>query len=163
MALALSLAPDFPARSQLLSMTFGVVAFSIVVQGLTMKPLLTRLGLEKSGEEQYDRLKVRRMAVSSARTELEAMRRTNMVSHAVHQQLLTELDEQDRNLRDQVAEFQQEHPGLASDELRSARHRLLVVEKSTVHRAAIDGMISAGAGEHLAASLDEHIEKLNSP
>ena len=40
LALALSLPSTFPNREQLLSLTFGVVIFSILVQGLTMKPLL---------------------------------------------------------------------------------------------------------------------------
>jgi CPA1 family monovalent cation:H+ antiporter len=45
LALALSLPSTFPYREQLLSLTFGVVIFSIVVQGLTMKPLLRILGI----------------------------------------------------------------------------------------------------------------------
>jgi CPA1 family monovalent cation:H+ antiporter len=35
----------FPYRQQLLSLTFGVVIFSILVQGLTIKPLLRILKL----------------------------------------------------------------------------------------------------------------------
>jgi len=40
LALALSLDSAFPFRSQILDMTFGVVICSILVQGLTMRPLL---------------------------------------------------------------------------------------------------------------------------
>jgi CPA1 family monovalent cation:H+ antiporter len=40
LALALSLNSTFPYREQILNLTFGVVIFSILVQGLTMKPLL---------------------------------------------------------------------------------------------------------------------------
>jgi CPA1 family monovalent cation:H+ antiporter len=45
MVLALSLPDAFPARSTLIAMTFGVVLLSIVVQGLTMAPLLRRFGV----------------------------------------------------------------------------------------------------------------------
>jgi len=45
LALALSLGSDFPYRQHILDMTFGVVVFSILVQGLTLKPLLKILGL----------------------------------------------------------------------------------------------------------------------
>ncbi len=45
LALALSLNRDFPARDQILILTFGVVVFSILVQGLTVKPLLGLLKL----------------------------------------------------------------------------------------------------------------------
>jgi len=45
LALALSLDSTFPDRTRVLDLTFGVVVFSILVQGLTMKPLLRMLGL----------------------------------------------------------------------------------------------------------------------
>jgi CPA1 family monovalent cation:H+ antiporter len=45
LALALSLDSTFPDRARVLDLTFGVVAFSILVQGLTIKPLLKRLRL----------------------------------------------------------------------------------------------------------------------
>jgi CPA1 family monovalent cation:H+ antiporter len=44
LALALGLPPDFPQRDSIVTVTFGVVAFSIFAQGLTMTPLLRRLG-----------------------------------------------------------------------------------------------------------------------
>lgn len=45
LALALSLDSRFPDRDRVLDLTFGVVVFSILVQGLTIKPLLKILGL----------------------------------------------------------------------------------------------------------------------
>lgn len=53
LALVLGLPPDMPHRPILITVVFGVVAFSIIVQGLTMKPLLKRLGLlETVGAEE---------------------------------------------------------------------------------------------------------------
>ena len=45
LALSLSLPATFPYREQILDLTFGVVIFSIVVQGLTIKSLLKLLKL----------------------------------------------------------------------------------------------------------------------
>ena len=42
-ALALSIPPDFPARDLILTVTYLVVAFSILGQGLTIGPLIRRL------------------------------------------------------------------------------------------------------------------------
>ena len=45
LALALALPPDFPLYNEILITAFGVVVFSVVVQGLTMPLLLWKLGL----------------------------------------------------------------------------------------------------------------------
>lgn len=45
LALVLSLTTAFPYRVQILDLTFGVVIFSILVQGLTIKPLVRILKL----------------------------------------------------------------------------------------------------------------------
>ncbi|MGP4062370.1 cation:proton antiporter [Halobacillus sp. H74] len=44
-ALALSLPMDFSGRDQVLLLTFSVVLFSLIVQGLTLKPLIKKLNL----------------------------------------------------------------------------------------------------------------------
>jgi CPA1 family monovalent cation:H+ antiporter len=45
MVLALSVPADFPHRRELVAMTYGVVLASLVLQGLTIRPILRRLGL----------------------------------------------------------------------------------------------------------------------
>jgi Na+:H+ antiporter len=45
LALALVLPPSLPLRNEIVIATFGTVAFSVVVQGLTMSPFLRILGL----------------------------------------------------------------------------------------------------------------------
>jgi CPA1 family monovalent cation:H+ antiporter len=45
LALALALPKSLPLHDEILIATFGVVTFSVIVQGLTMKPLLRRLRL----------------------------------------------------------------------------------------------------------------------
>ena len=47
-ALILSLPLTIPGRKQLVAMTFGVVTFSLLLQGLTLSPLLTFLKIERS-------------------------------------------------------------------------------------------------------------------
>ena len=52
MVLALSLPPGFPERNILVTMTFGVVVVSILLQGLTIAPMLRRLNLCDDTEAQ---------------------------------------------------------------------------------------------------------------
>ena len=49
MVLALSLAPAMPQRDAIIEMTIGVVVLSILIQGMTVSPLLRWLGLENGG------------------------------------------------------------------------------------------------------------------
>jgi monovalent cation:H+ antiporter, CPA1 family len=52
LAVALSLPASVPGHSLILGLTFGVVLFTILIQGLTIEPLVRRLGLlSTSGEE----------------------------------------------------------------------------------------------------------------
>lgn len=51
-ALALSLPEDFNGREEVLLLTFSVVLFSLVVQGLTLKPLIKKLGILDSKDSQ---------------------------------------------------------------------------------------------------------------
>jgi CPA1 family monovalent cation:H+ antiporter len=52
LALALGVPDSLPYRQEILTVTFGVIAFSVFVQGLTVTPLLRRLGQipTRSGE-----------------------------------------------------------------------------------------------------------------
>jgi CPA1 family monovalent cation:H+ antiporter len=52
LALALGLPPQMPEREAIVSVAFAVVAFSIIVQGLTIKPLMRRSGEIASGGDQ---------------------------------------------------------------------------------------------------------------
>lgn len=52
LALALGLPPQIPHREEIITVAFAVVAFSIVVQGLTIKPLLRRVGELRQGESE---------------------------------------------------------------------------------------------------------------
>ncbi len=67
LALVLSIGKNFPYRDQSLTMTLGVVAFTIVVQGITMKSLIRMLGIEKNNEDDYSRARDRQVAIASAR------------------------------------------------------------------------------------------------
>ncbi len=57
MAMALRLAGDFPHRDDLVAMTFSVVLFSLLVQGLTITPLLARLGLQHAPIREVEAVK----------------------------------------------------------------------------------------------------------
>ena len=69
LAAALALPTDFPYRDLILATAFGVTLGTLVLQGLTLRPLLLRLGLEDDGS--VDR-EVRLARVESLRAALSA-------------------------------------------------------------------------------------------
>ena len=105
LALALSLSTAFPYREQILAMTFAVVAFTIVVQGLAIKPLLRILGISTPQDGDYERARVRQISISSAQSELETLLRTHAVSVPAYEQLRRELDIRLARVKDEVAEL----------------------------------------------------------
>jgi NhaP-type Na+/H+ or K+/H+ antiporter len=84
LALVLSIGSNFPYRDQLLSLTFGVVAFTIVVQGITLKPLIRLLGIGESSDDDYSRSRMRQVAIASAIAELEGTANKQLISRPVH-------------------------------------------------------------------------------
>ena len=50
LALCLGLPPELSHRSEIIAVTFGVVAFSVFVQGLTMKPMLQQFSIKLTTE-----------------------------------------------------------------------------------------------------------------
>lgn len=162
-ALVLSLPNDFPHRATLLTLCFGVCAFSIVVQGLTMRPLLARLGLLKSHDAEYSQLKASQVALGAARLALERMEQSRTVSPATAQLLASELTSRASHLEKSLASLQQQRPELISEELRLARLRLLAAERSALQLGVRDGLISAEAAEELLTGSASDLDPLHNP
>ena len=159
MALALSLHRDVPHRSEILTMAFGVVAFSIIVQGLTVKPLLHLLGIEAVREDEYDVAKVRSGAYSAGRSELELLLRDHLISQRVYDKLRGELDAQVHEAQQAIVAMQEHNESIADNEIRMARVRLLTAEKSSIQRSASQGLISLHVAESLLAEADGKLDQ----
>lgn len=159
-ALVLSLPQNFEHRSTLLTLCFGVCAFSMVVQGLTMKPLLARLGLLKQYDQDYAHMKARQFALGAAKAELEQLGRQRAVSPATLETLSHDLNARVERLEAGLAEMQQAKPELVAEELRLARLRLLAAERAAVQRAAIQGFVSTEVSEHILTESADELDQL---
>lgn len=160
LALALSLDPALPHRSELLAWTFGVVAFSIIVQGLTIKPLLRFLGLIGATESEYERARVRQLALSSACAELGQLRSSHVISAPLYSALRQELDGRLEQVESNLDEMYRKDPSRAEDERRAARMRLGAAERETIQRALRDGLISAPTAAKMIDASDQQIQQL---
>ena len=160
LALALALARDFPYRSQILVMTFGVVAFTIVGQGLTIKPLIRflRLGTTKEGE--YSRARVRHIAVSSAMSELKRLFETQMVSSPVYRDLHDKLNSTLDQISSEIQSIYSKDATIAASELQLARSRLIAAQKSAIEEAFHQGFLSQETAAAMVDEADRDLDQL---
>jgi Na+:H+ antiporter len=163
LALALSLDAELPHRAELLAWTFGVVAFSIVVQGLTIKPLLRLVGVTGTPEGGYERARVQQLALSSACAELEQLRNNHAVSAPLYSNLRRELDGRLEQAEAEIDAIYREDASRAADELRTARLQLGAAERAAIERAMRDGLISGQTAAKMIDAADAEMQKLGEP
>jgi CPA1 family monovalent cation:H+ antiporter len=160
LALALSLGLDFPYRSEILALTFGVVAFSIIVQGLTVKPLLGSLGIITAEGDEYARARVRQIAISSARAELEGLLENHVLSMPVYERLRHEIDRRLQDVRQEIAEMYSKNEARAEAEVQTAKIRLLAAERSAIEEAIHEGLISPQAAAQMIDEANRQLDEL---
>jgi Na+:H+ antiporter len=159
LALALGLPTGFPFRGQILAMTFGVVAFTIVVQGMSIRPLLRLLGITGVQEEEYDRARVRRAAVLAAQSQLDDLLRENRVSTAAYEALRGELEGRLDRAQKEMAELSLRNVHRVRDEVDQVRRRLRAAEKSSIEEALHEGLILPQTAAKMIDEVDRSAEE----
>ncbi len=164
MVLALSLPGDFPNRSLLIAITFGVVLLSILVQGLTMGPLLRRLGLTRShiGRSDYEQRRGELKTVQAALREIDRMAQSGQAEDSRLALIRSEYESRRQSAQAELSRLRNEHVDLHhQDELRTRRH-LMMVEKSEAIQALQDGLLSRDAFDRLMAQVDSRLLEVES-
>ena len=157
LALALSLpAVMGPDRDLIRLMAFGVVLFTLLVQGSTMKPLLRRLGIAERdpAQTEYEMRHARLMAYRAAAVHLDKMHRDGFLSEHAWEVLRPELQDQAQSLASSVMNLLRASPGLAQDELACARFELLRAQRSALRGLQRDGVISEDVYEAIVIEID---------
>jgi CPA1 family monovalent cation:H+ antiporter len=165
MVLALSLPAVFPNRGLLIATTFGVVLLSILVQGLTMAPLLRHLGVARTraARSAYDRTRGELKAARAALVEVERMLRSGQVDRAGLEKLRSEYETRLERVQADLDRLRTEHADLHAEDLRLARRHLLMVEKAEAIEGAREGLLGRDAYERLLADLDGRLLRLDEP
>jgi len=160
LALALSLTSTFPYREQILAMTFGIVGFTIVVQGLAIKPLLRVLGLATMKEDDYESARAHEIAIFAAQSELENLMRNHLLSVPAYEQLRSEIDSRLERVQTEVAEIYGKNETRILPEIRMARLKLIAAEKSSLEQAMHDGLISPQTAARIIEASDRELDSL---
>jgi CPA1 family monovalent cation:H+ antiporter len=157
MALALSLPSDFPGRQLILTLVFGVVAFSLIFQGLTMKPLLRRWGMTGSRPERlaFETERGKLLAKRKALEELGGLERRGIITHETALRLRPHLEGEIETLRDAVSRHFHAEDVIRDEEAEVARNRLRDAERQAVKEAFRDGVISEESMKEIIAGIHE--------
>jgi CPA1 family monovalent cation:H+ antiporter len=157
MAMALSLPSDFPGRQLILTLVFGVVAFSLIFQGLTMKPLLRRWGMTGSRPERlaFETERGKLLAKRKALEELGGLERRGIITHETARRLRPHLEGEIETLRDAVSRHFHAEEVIRDEETEVARNRLRDAERQAVKEAFRDGVISEESMKELIAGIHE--------
>lgn len=156
MALALSLPFQFPNREQFIITTFGVVLFTLLVQGLSIEPLVKILGMRPANLKfkQYQVLKSRLIAESEAINTLKLLKKQGHISPTSYQELESEIIEAQRLIHDQIEDLHLEDASVRELELESTRLHLLDVRKDAIRQLVRKGALSEELAEQIQAEVD---------
>ena len=160
LALVLSLERSFPDRARILLLTFGVVAFSIIGQGLTIKPLVRILRIAPPAEDEYAVARVEQIAISDARAELEDLLKANAVSRIVYEVLRRDLEDRLHKVDTVLSDMFSKDSARKEAEMVTARMRLLAAERSSIEQAVHDGLITAESAAKIMDSTNRELDKL---
>ncbi len=159
MVLALALPDAFPERPAIVTMTFGVVLLSIVLQGITAGPLLRLLGLA-GGRSEKARFDARRAELMAARAALDALDRLEREQRAdaeVAAEMRSEYQARAKAIAEDLAAIQSADTGPRHEEQRAVRRQLLEAERDAVGEAYRKGMIDEEARNRLRREIDARI------
>jgi CPA1 family monovalent cation:H+ antiporter len=153
----------FPDRDLLLTATFGVILFSLLVQGLTMGPLLDRLGLitKKSAQEEYELLAARKSMALAAMQEIDRIARSGGLPPDTSSRLKDSYNERMVDLDDRLQDLRLRDEDLTQSQNRAIKRRLLQLEKSILRQRNIDGAISDEPMRSLLSEIDEQLRSLD--
>jgi len=160
-AISLALALSLPAslgdqRAVIQSMAFGVVLFTLLVQGSTMKPLINRMGLiEKSkAQTEYESLNARAVMARTAYKQLESMYNDGILSRHVWNLLSAPIENHADTLVNAAARTMSSHPDVEIREMESAIQEALKSERAALRTLLRDGNISEETFTELLHEVD---------
>ncbi|MTT31130.1 sodium:proton antiporter [Terrilactibacillus sp. BCM23-1] len=113
-ALALSLPRDFPGRENILVVAFSVVLFSLIIQGLTIKPLLSFLGANKKEKniQDYEQLLARSYQIEATLKEIEKVKQTILVTESVSKDIISQYTHEQNTLESAMEQLYTKYPEL---------------------------------------------------
>lgn len=160
MAMVLGISPAVPERDILIPVIFGVVLLSLVGQGLTIEPLVGKLGLSRkqSDLEAYHLLLGENMSLRVAVEELDRNVRQGAISQAVRDEMAEQIAVKQQAIEQRIARLHMSDENIAADEQKKAERIVLLAQKTAFHNAARSGIMEWSAAAKLISQLETEQE-----
>jgi len=141
----------------LLTLTFGVVFLSLVIQGLSIRKVVKWLGLAGKSEiiDRYEGLAAKVIAGRAAVSELDKLRDSHVLMTAVRDRLVQPYMVQVSDAEKRLEQLHHDEPGFADIQARDAMRRAHHAEKSALLDAFHRGVITEGALHDMIHDLDD--------
>ena len=157
LALVLSV-PDSEGffANQLKSMAFGVVLFTLLVQGISMDWLVKKLKLIKRSQfqEEYERRHARFVAGRASYDYLRRLNQQGLISEHTWQRLAPVMERQNDALIEAVKSVITSNPTVEAEELDTAYREALRAQRSALTGLLRDGVISEENYSQLISEVD---------
>jgi CPA1 family monovalent cation:H+ antiporter len=162
MVLAMSLPTTYEHRALLIDLAFGTVLLSIMIQGLTVGPLVRWLGLSAKREERrhFGELSARFRSLGRALRVVHEQRDLHQLSASTASQLGVELEGKLHELEEALGRLREGSADLELEELRRTREHLIVVQKDALRTCQAEGLIDDETMRDLIGELDEELTNL---
>jgi CPA1 family monovalent cation:H+ antiporter len=164
MVLALALPVEFPHRTLLITMTFGVVVTSILAQGISMPLMLRSLGIGARGDDRqgYDLARIRLRVAEAASREIDRLRN----DHAASRDVLDALQERYARRRakavEELAALHRTRGELRAEAAERIVRHLLLIEREQLGAQQRAGLLLPEVYRRLAADIDARLLRLES-
>jgi CPA1 family monovalent cation:H+ antiporter len=156
-ALALSIPTTLPERETLVAAVFGVVLFTLLVQGLTIKPLLQWLNLlgDQPLREQYSQLIARETALDRVLNYLTQAELRPGIDPEFYRYQTTLVKGEIGQIQAQIETLQNEHPNLQTFMIEQLRDELFALEANTYAELVRTGQLNQELAPLLQNILSE--------
>ncbi|MFC4402483.1 cation:proton antiporter [Gracilibacillus xinjiangensis] len=148
-ALVLSLPRDFEGREEILLFAFSVVLFSLVVQGLSIKPLISWFGVNKKAEsyQEYEALMARAHRLETGIQEIITVRKKLFVTEVVSQEIIEEYEKQRARLQNDINKLFDKYPGLREKQETALLKHSLYAQYEAINHLVREDIISGEVAE----------------
>jgi CPA1 family monovalent cation:H+ antiporter len=140
-------------------MTFGVVLFTLVVQGTTIENLILKLGLAGRPDHllEYERRQARLFALGAGLNEINHLGREGILFRDVWNAIQAVYNEEINETKHAVRDHLEAHPEIEQDLFIQARTEALRAERSAITKAMQSDLISDEVHEEITKEVDEQL------